>query len=172
MNILILGPCGAGKSYLANKISQMSKANSFSLDHLANTPNYLIPTKTKQEITEKIKKQRIKKIFENTPWVIGGSYPETWINPLIKKADKIIILNPKHSIIKKRIILRVLKRNLNWRKKPIVNRLSVLVSPLTPYKKARMNVSKYEKLVISQKKKPIMLSTKKQINGFLKNIKK
>ena len=109
MKIFIIGGPGSGKSTLARKLSKQYNIPHFDLDEI----NW-INENGKVYGQKRDKKQR-KQILDNllashSDWIFEGVYFKDWINPLIEKADKIIVLNPSKWLRCYRCIKRFLRR--------------------------------------------------------------
>ncbi len=82
--IMIIGPCGAGKSTLARKLHQQLSLELIHLDQLYWQPNW---TETDPGPWKKI----VEQIVQKDQWIIDGNFGST-MDIRIEKADTIIFL--------------------------------------------------------------------------------
>ena len=163
----IVGGCGYGKSTLAKQLSKKLKIKNYDLDNIAK-----IPEKGFEKVSEKIRDKRLKKLLEKKKWIIEGVYSGSWIYPIFKKSEIIIILNIKPGIAKKRILTRYLKRIIKIDKSGKPGKIKDVLR-LLKYAKLypKEYFIKHKTLSKKYKKKTIILENKKQIKQLLKNIK-
>jgi len=83
--VMIVGPCGAGKSTLARKIHQLTGLDLVSLDQYYFKPNWV-------ETPPDEWASKVKELASRPSWVIDGNYGGT-MDLRIKKADTIIFLD-------------------------------------------------------------------------------
>jgi len=163
--ILIVGGISSGKTTLAKKLSKFLNIKIYELDDIAYKKR---ATYEKQK--PKIRDKKIKSIFKRNKWIIEGFYSRSWIYPIYKKADIVIILNIKTSLSKKRVIKRYLKRKLSFKKDKKHNKKFRAMIKLLKY--VEEYPTKYFKLQKQVAKKfnknVLILNSKKEINEFLK----
>lgn len=106
--IHIIGGSGSGKSYIAKKVSELTKIKNYDLDDLFwdNNVNYY-GKKNSREIRD----AKLKNILENDSWIIEGVY-SGWPQTSFYEADKIFVLKPNIYLQHIRVIIRFIKRKL------------------------------------------------------------
>lgn len=100
--ILVIGPCGAGKSTFSKKLYKILKLPLIHLDTYYHKPNWEEPQK---EDWEKI----VRRLANQKEWIMDGNFSDSF-NLRIPRANTIIYLD--YSSIK--CCLRVLKRNITY----------------------------------------------------------
>jgi adenylate kinase family enzyme len=83
--VLIVGPCGAGKSTLAVKLAQRTGLPLFHMDKLAWKPGWV--DSTRDEVLE-----RLAPVVAGERWLIDGSYGST-LAPRLGRADTVVYLD-------------------------------------------------------------------------------
>jgi len=163
--ILILGGTGSGKTTLSKKISKITSLPHLSLDWIVYEKNW------KNKRSSKERNKQIKELLRKPSWIIEGAYIEEWINPIIKKADNIIILHISKPVLLKRILLRYIKNKLGKknRKKDSFKHMLILLKFACRYKNKDFQIHK--KLIEKQDKEYNVLKNKKQIKQFLGDLK-
>tara|TARA_Y100000310_G_C20470142_1_gene709584 strand:- start:195 stop:683 length:489 start_codon:yes stop_codon:yes gene_type:complete len=157
--IHIIGGQGSGKTYLAKKLSEKLKIAHQDLDRIVyKGKDFLIKWSLEK------RKERLEKILSRKQWVLEGAYTSEWINPVIKRADLILILDINSFIARKRVISRYLKRKEKDRFKDLL----FLLKSAKNYRKEK--IPKIVELARKNKKRYIQLTTKKQINNFIKTL--
>ena len=99
--ILILGPCGAGKSHLADLMGRKLKIPVYHLDSIFWNPGWV-------STDGKVFLQRINEIAAGEAWIIDGNYSNYWGDRLIR-CDTIILLDYSRRIHFYRTLMRILK---------------------------------------------------------------
>lgn len=162
--IYIVGGSGAGKTFMATKLSQKLKIKHYDLDNIVFKKNEF------ERVSEKIRDKIIKNITNKAKWIIEGAYSKEWIIPIYKKADLVIIIDVHHLILKKRILFRVIKRKLGILKgkKETLKDFIELYNYVNSYKKECL--TKHKKFVKQYKNKFIILRSNGEITKFLKEI--
>ena len=157
--IYIIGGQGSGKTYLAKKLSEKLNIIHQDLDRIVyKGKNFLVKWNLEK------RKERLEKILSRKQWVLEGAYTSEWINSVIKKADLIVILDMNSLIARKRVISRYLKRKEKDRFKDLL----FLLKSAKNYRKEK--IPKIVELARKNKKRYIQLTTKKQINNFIKTL--
>ena len=100
--ILVIGPCGAGKSTFSKKLHKLLNLPLIHLDTYYHKPNWGEP---KQEDWEKI----VRKLANQEEWIMDGNFSDSF-DIRIPRSDTIIYLD--YSSV--RCFLRVLKRNITY----------------------------------------------------------
>jgi len=166
--IFIVGGIGSGKTTLANKISKILKIKNYELDDIAYKRRDIY-----ERHKPKIRDKKIKSILKRKKWIIEGFYSKSWIYPIYRKAEIVIILNIKTSISKKRLIRRFLKRRLSLKKNKNLNkkfkRTIKLLKYIEEYPKKYFKIQKQAAKKFN--KNVLIFNTKKEINKFLKSLK-
>ena len=83
--ILVIGPCGAGKSTFSKKIEKILKLPLIHLDTYYHKPNWGEP---KQEDWEKI----VRKLANQEEWIMDGNFSDSF-DIRIPRSDTIIYLD-------------------------------------------------------------------------------
>lgn len=113
MRIFIIGSSGSGKTYAAEKLSNLFNIKNYELDDI-----YWDNSSTNYN-TKSPEKKRNKKLFQITnkkDWIIEGAYTKEWVYPCFSKADYIILLNPAAYLRDKNMVVRFIKRKFNFSK--------------------------------------------------------
>ncbi len=97
--ILIIGPCGAGKSTLAEELGTKLNLPIFHMDQLNWKPGWI--ESSKDEIRE-----RLAKIIQQDRWLIDGTYGGTLAERL-PHADTVIYLDFPISLCVARLLKRI-----------------------------------------------------------------
>ncbi len=166
MKIYIIGPSGSGKTTIAKKISEKLEISHTDLDDIFwdNSANSF---GIKRD--ENIRTNMYKDILKKDKWIIEGAYL-VWPFEGFNKADVLIFLNIKKSLLTYRIVKRFVKRKLcldNNKKKETIKGLLELIK-WNKKQYAKMNMfftrekSKYPALVC--------LSNKSEIKSFINKI--
>ncbi len=100
--ILVIGPCGAGKSTFSKKLEKILNLPIIHLDAYYHKPNWQEPTKEEW-------KKEVTKLAAQKKWIMDGNFSDSF-DIRIPRSDTIIYLD--YSII--RCFLRVLKRNITY----------------------------------------------------------
>ena len=99
--ILILGPCGSGKTTFANLLAEKVDIPIYYLDQLYFLPGWIEPKKEEWQ-------QKISGIIENDAWIIEGNYGGT-LSDRLSRADTVVYLHSNTFSNFVRIIKRVIK---------------------------------------------------------------
>ena len=97
--VLVIGPCGAGKSTLAKELAQKLALPLFHMDQLNWQPGWV--ESSKDEIREKLAK-----IIETERWLIDGNYGGTLAERL-ERADTVVYLDYPISLCVARVLRRI-----------------------------------------------------------------
>lgn len=101
--VLVIGPCGAGKSTLSAQLGQNLNLPVFHMDKLNWNPGWI--ESSKDEIH-----QRLGSIVTTDRWLIDGNYGGT-LTPRLERADTVVYLDfPIHLCVS-----RLLRRIWNYR---------------------------------------------------------
>lgn len=161
--ILILGDSSRGKTTLAKKLSQKLIIPYYSTDDFYWRKKYTI------KADEKEGRQKVMKVYKRKKWIVEGT-SKGLIKPGLHKADTILWLVHK-SVIKQ--ILLFTKRHLKRKDESIKEYLELCKHFI--YRKYRIgyekNKEQYEDILKKYKTKTIKLSSFKEINVFIKNLK-
>lgn len=100
--IHIIGACGSGKTYIAQKLSNILNISHYDLDDAYWSPinnDYSTPFSDKEMAAN------LNKILRHESWIVEGAYCD-WVDDVFKSADIIIILNVNMFVRDCRIIKR------------------------------------------------------------------
>lgn len=166
--ILILGGICTGKTTLAKKISKILNIKTYEIDNIAY--------KRRDVHIKRLPKERdkkLKKILQRKKWILEGFYSRSWVYPIYRKADLIILLNIKLSTAKKRIMIRYLKRKFLTKKNKKINKQLKTIVKLLKYmgKDPKKYLKKEKRILKKFNKKPLILNNKKEIKDFVKSLK-
>ena len=161
--IYIFGASGVGKTSFANKLSKILKIRNHDLDEL-----YFLKKYDKVKGKEK-RDELLRKISNKKKWIIEGVFSKSWVEPAIKKADLVLILNFPTKTIRKRITLRYLKRKFFTKRKTNIKDTLKLVKYAKEYPKKLFN--KQKRLAKKYNKKVIIIKNNKEIKDLLKKLK-
>ena len=98
--IVIIGPCGSGKSTLSRKLAAVTSLPLHHLDRLFWKPGWV--ESSREELIE-----RLEPICASDRWIIDGNYNGTLLMRL-KRADTVVFLNYPRSLYLRRVIKRML----------------------------------------------------------------
>lgn len=99
--ILVLGPCGAGKSHLADILGKKLELPVYHLDSIFWNPGWV--ESDKDEFLGEINKIALK-----DKWIIDGNYSSFWGNRL-ERCDTIILLDYSRRVHFFRMVMRIIK---------------------------------------------------------------
>ncbi|SHI74877.1 Adenylate kinase [Dethiosulfatibacter aminovorans DSM 17477] len=99
--ILVLGPCGAGKSHLGDKLGRKLKLPVYHLDSIFWNPGWV-----ESDGDEFLK--AINEIVARGKWIIDGNYTNYWGNRL-DRCDAIILLDYSRRVCFYRTVMRILR---------------------------------------------------------------
>jgi adenylate kinase family enzyme len=97
--VLVIGPCGAGKSTLASALSTRLGLPLFHIDQLNWKPGWV--EGSKDEI-----RQKLAAIAAADRWIIDGTYDGT-LGPRLDRADTVIYLDFPISLCVRRLLKRI-----------------------------------------------------------------
>lgn len=164
--IYIIGISASGKTYLARKLSEITKIKNYDLDEIVFKKNSF------ERIDKKIRKNKLKNILAKKTWIIEGAYAREWIIPIYKKAELIILLDLSYKTIKRRVIIRSIKRKLKLVKTKREEKLKDILDLLKYIKNYyKESLPFHRKLIRKYKKKVIILKNKEEIKEFVTNLK-
>ena len=103
--ILVIGSCGAGKSYLSKALSQKLNLPLIHLDHLFWEPNW------KQRSREDFDR-RLQTELNKSEWIMDGNYNRT-LPTRLRYADTVIHLNYNRWVCLYRVIKRWMAQELH-----------------------------------------------------------
>lgn len=166
VRILVIGPCGAGKSTFSKKLQKILKLPLIHLDTYYHKPNWEEPKKEDWDKT-------VTRLAKQKKWIMDGNFADSF-DIRIPKSDAIIYLD--YSSI--RCFLRVLKRNVTYygRTRPDMAEgckerfdLSFLKFVLNFNRRNRLKI--YNRLEnIKNDKNVIILKNNKQVKSFLSQL--
>lgn len=159
--IYILGNAGSGKTYLAKKLSKILKIQDYNLDDIFFYRKY------DKKRSEKNREKLFKSIYKKKKWIIEGGYL-SWIEEGIKKSDLVIFIEVPFYKTIYRVFKRFKKRK--GKHKETWKDVFILIRSAKRYKKK--GYYKHQELIQKHKAEVIYLKNKKEINKFLRNIKK
>lgn len=164
MKILIIGNVGSGKTTLGNNLAKLYGIKLFSIDNIV----YDDENKLKREKLEQI--NLLNKINrENKEYIIEGVLHKN-MDFLLNLVDKVVIIDLDKKILKNRIRKRYIKQKIGISKdKYLVSKVNLgeMYDWIEKYDYERIN-----KLIIKYSRKIIYLKTTKDINKYLKAVKK
>lgn len=164
MKILIIGNVGSGKTTLGNNLAKLYGIKLFSIDNIV----YDDENKLKREKLDQI--NLLNKINrENKEYIIEGVLRKN-MDFLLNLVDKIVIIDLNKKILKNRIRKRYIKQKIGISKdKYLVSKVNLgeMYDWIEKYDYERIN-----KLIIKYSRKIIYLKTTKDINKYLKAVKK
>ena len=168
--IHIIGISGSGKSYLADKISKKLNIEKIDLDDI-----YWENKFSKKRELSCAKKLLNKKLEQKDNWITEGIYTN-WISYAIENSDKIIWIQIDNNL---KLSWRIFSRWWKRRGENIESILSMidLLKFQWNYKRIRTGKEKslysaHRKMVEKYKEKLIILKSEKEVNNFIKNLKK
>lgn len=97
--VLVIGPCGAGKSTLSGELGRRLKLPVFHMDQLNWKPGWI--ESSKDEITAKLRA-----IVTNDRWLIDGTYGGT-LGPRLHRADTVVYLDFPIGLCVHRLLKRI-----------------------------------------------------------------
>lgn len=97
--VLIIGPCGAGKSTLARMLGPRLGLSVYHMDQLNWRPGWV-------ESSKDAIHARLAEILEQDRWLIDGNYGGT-LGPRLEKADTILYLDYPISLCVRRLMNRI-----------------------------------------------------------------
>ena len=97
--ILVVGPCGAGKSTLASEISKRLGIRVFHMDQLNWQPGWV-------ESSEDAIRERLAAITAADRWIIDGTYGGT-LRDRLSRADTVVYLDYPISLCAARLLRRI-----------------------------------------------------------------
>ncbi len=97
--LLVIGPCGAGKSTLAGELGQRLKLPVFHMDQLNWKPGWV--ESSKNEIRE-----RLARIVATDRWLIDGTYGGT-LGERLERADTVVYLDYPIRLCVTRLLRRI-----------------------------------------------------------------
>ena len=166
--ILVIGPCGAGKSTFSKKLYKVLKLPLIHLDAYYHKPNWQEPEKKDWD-------RIVKRLANQKKWIMDGNFSDSF-DVRIPRSDTIIYLD--YSSVK--CFLRVLKRNIIYygRKRSDMAEgckesfnLAFLKFVLMFNRRNRSNI--YNRLETVQNiKNVIILKNDKQVSAFLLQLRK
>lgn len=164
MKILIIGNVGSGKTTLSNNLAKLYGIKLFSIDNIV----YDDENKLKREKLDQI--NLLNKINrENKEYIIEGVLRKN-MDFLLNLVDKIVVIDLNKKILKNRIRKRYIKQKIGISKdKYLVSKVNLgeMYDWIEKYDYDRIN-----KLIIKYSRKIIYLKTTKDINKYLKAVKK
>ncbi len=164
MKILIIGNVGSGKTTLGNNLAKLYGIKLFSIDNIV----YDDENKLKREKLDQI--NLLNKINrENKEYIIEGVLRKN-MDFLLNLVDKIVVIDLNKKILKNRIRKRYIKQKIGISKdKYLVSKVNLgeMYDWIEKYDYERIN-----KLIIKYSRKIIYLKTTKDINKYLKAVKK
>ncbi len=160
--IYIFGGTASGKTNLAKKISKKLKIPTYSTDNL------IYKRKWDEKYSDKEKNRRVLKLAKKKRWIVEGVHRKSWINPILSKADLIIIL----LLARYKLIIRLLKRELQERisrkNKSTIKDLLTLIKYSWIYKNDSFIYHKNSAREFN--KEMVILKSNNQINQFLQTL--
>lgn len=164
MKILIIGNVGSGKTTLGNNLAKLYGIKLFSIDNIV----YDDENKLKREKLDQI--NLLNKINrENKEYIIEGVLRKN-MDFLLNLVDKIVVIDLNKKILKNRIRKRYIKQKIGISKdKYLVSKVNLgeMYDWIEKYDYEKIN-----KLIIKYSRKIIYLKTTKDINKYLKAVKK
>ncbi|TAK89270.1 hypothetical protein EPO04_04230 [Patescibacteria group bacterium] len=169
MRVLIIGPSGSGKSYLARKLSQIYQAPHIELDKiwLKYGGRSLYRTKPDELIAEKDSLRdnilgEVKSLTKGKDWVVDGNYSYVR-DALLDKADRVILIN----FTKSTAIGNLIKRQLRGENRRRGYNLSDFVFHLPRALKNHSRSSQKLQQSIASHKDVVVLTDKTEINSYI-----
>lgn len=98
--IVIIGPCGAGKSTLARRLGAMSGLPVYHIDKLFWKPGWVESTKEELEVI-------LEDVTSREEWIIDGNYSRTF-SLRLPRADLVIYLDFPRRVFFRRVLWRIL----------------------------------------------------------------
>lgn len=124
MKILIIGPCGSGKSYIARQLSQKYGIPYYELDNLVwdrSEESLKYPVEVRDSMLDDIVKE--------DSWIVEGVHYK-WGHMSFERADYIFVLKPNRLARELRVIGRFVKTRLGieqWNYKQSVRNLYQMI---------------------------------------------
>ena len=164
--IYILGPPGAGTTYLSNKISKILNIPPYDTDDVRFIKKF---TKAR---TKKKRKKIMDKIIRRKKWIIDARGTD-WDRHAMLKADLIVWINTPPLKRVFRIIKRFYKRRKNKELEEKFQDLFPLTKYSLNYKYGSRSTSfkSISNFLSENKIKPVIIKNDKQLNKLLGNLK-
>ncbi len=165
MHIHIIGGTGSGKTTLSKTLAKKHELKILELDDF-----YWL---SKEDYTKKQTHAEMCNTFrglvkDNNNYITEGCYYEC-IEQLLESADKIIFLNPKFCVRRRRIYLRFIKTKLGLiksKRKPTLKGVKSLCNEAKSFNEEYVKI--VTNLLKSHINKTTIITNKKELNNFLK----
>ena len=166
MRIHIIGPSGAGKTYLSQKLSEKTGIPCTSLDELF-WDNSSAASNTKRDPGER--DQMLCSALQQDNWIIEG-VQHAWVESSFEKADTIYLLEPPALLCRIRIIRRFVKRKLTGKSRENETFGSLLDLLKWTKKFYRMNLPEIHGKLQPYQHKVIRITNKKELRQVLQRM--
>ena len=160
MKIAVLGYAGSGKTYLSDYISEKKNIPVLHLDSVKWDKEW-------KPIDNSFVLPKVSEFMASKDWIIDGCYDYLYYDERLEQADMIVLL----LLPRLTCLWRAIKRTKSRRKDGYKNDLNLWFIKFTLFgcrNKERRRT--YAEITEKHKDKTIVLKTKRQVDGFLKNV--
>ena len=160
MKIAVLGYAGSGKTYLSDYISEKKNIPVLHLDSVKWDKEW-------KPIDNSFVLPKVSEFMASKDWIIDGYYDYLYYDERLEQADMIVLL----LLPRLTCLWRAIKRTKSRRKDGYKNDLNLWFIKFTLFgcrNKERRRT--YAEISQQPQTKTIVLKTKRQVDGFLKNV--
>jgi len=165
--IFIMGSPGSGKSYLADKLSEMTGIKHYDLDDIRYIRKYDILRPMV------VRKRKLNAITKRNSWIVAGT-SLSFSGSAIKRAQLIVILKESFPLTAFRTARRFIMRQSGKKApKETVGALLGLIryNYVSYHKKGASRIKQFKQIRKEYGRKVIVLASKKEVKTFLKRFK-
>jgi adenylate kinase family enzyme len=163
--IYITGSSGAGKNWLAERLSETFGISYYDLDDIAWIKKYTI----KRDKKEKAKK--VDEISRKKKWIICGA-GNTYLGKMPDRSDMIIILRAHAAREMFRVLKRHIKKNMNGESSRLKTLINNFIYNYKDYHRPTGKSYQFLKKLGKKHSKKILILSKKGVGKYLKTLDK